>query len=357
MKKRVIALMLGCALATAMFTGCGGKDTAQNDAGTSEQAEEKEDASAPEEGAEGAAYRVAIVQQMDHASLDEIRLAIEAELDAKAEEEGITIEYEEFNGQNDQTILNQIGSQVVSDEYDCVIPIATLAAQCMQMATEESQIPVVFAAISDPVGAGVVDDLENPGGNVTGTSDYLDAGAILDMIFAQNPDAKTIGLLYNKSEDSSTVPIQEAKEYLDEKGVEYIEKTGTTTDEVRAALDSMLDQVDAVFTPTDNTVMAAELAIYENFINAGVPHYTGADSFVRNGAFATCGVNYTDLGAQTADMALDILKGADISTYPVHVMEGGIVTVNTETAKALGIDYSCFNDMCTKLVEVTTTED
>ena len=306
---------------------------------------------------DGAVYRVAIVQQMDHASLDEIRVAIEAELDAKAAEEGISFEYEEFNGQNDQTVLNQIGSQVVSDGYDCIIPIATLAAQCMQMATEESQIPVIFAAISDPVGAGVVDDLEKPGSNVTGTSDYLDAGAILDMIFAQNPKAQTIGLLYNKSEDSSTVPIQEAKEYLDEKGVKYIEKTGTTTDEVRAALDSMLDQVDAVFTPTDNTVMAAELAIYENFINAGVPHYTGADSFVRNGAFATCGVNYTDLGIQTADMAMDILQGADISTYPVHVMEGGIVTVNTETAKALGIDYSCFDDMCTKLEEVTTTED
>lgn len=356
MKKRIIALILGCTMAAAMLAGCGGKDTAQGNAGTSGQTEEKGDASAQEEK-DGAVYRVAIVQQMDHAFLDEIRLAIEAELDAKAAEEGITIEYEEFNGQNDQTVLNQIGSQVVSDGYDCVIPIATLAAQCMQMATEESQIPVVFAAISDPVGAGVVDDLENPGGNVTGTSDYLDAGAILDMIFAQNPDAKTIGLLYNKSEDSSTVPIQEAKEYLDEKGVEYIEKTGTTTDEVRAALDSMLDQVDAVFTPTDNTVMAAELAIYENFIDAGVPHYTGADSFVRNGAFATCGVNYTDLGTQTADMALDILKGADISTYPVHVMEGGIVTVNTETAEALGIDCSCFNDMCTKLVEVSTTED
>lgn len=351
MKKKLIAIMLGCALTAAMTAGCGSKDSAQPEAGT------KTEASAAEETESGETYRVAIVQQMDHASLDEIRLAVEAELDAKAAEQGITIEYEEFNGQNDQTILNQIGSQVVSDEFDCIIPIATLAAQCMQVATEESQIPVVFAAVSDPVGAGLVDDLDNPGGNVTGTSDYLDSGAILDMIFAQNPDAQTIGLLYNKSEDSSTVPIQEAKAYLDDKGVKYIEKTGTTTDEVRAALDSMLDQVDAVFTPTDNTVMAAELAIYENFITAGVPHYAGADSFVRNGAYATCGVNYTDLGTQTADMAVDILNGSDISAYPVHVMEGGIVTVNTETAAALGLDYSCFNDMCTKLVEVTTSED
>ena len=119
----------------------------------------------------------------------------------------------------------------------------------------------------------------------------------------------------------------------------------------------MLDKVDAVFTPTDNIVAAAELTIRDKFIDAKVPHYTGADSFVRNGAYATCGVNYTDLGKVTADMAVDILEGADVATYPVHVMDGGIITVNTETADALGLDYSCFKDMCTKLVEVETTEE
>ena len=348
MKKRVLAMALAAVTAAALlFAGCGNSNSAG-----------KGNTSAPKETSkEGDAYRVAIVQQMDHASLDEIRRAVETQLDAKAEEEGIRIEYEEFNGQNDQTNLNQIGSQLVSDEYDCIVPIATLAAQCMQVATEDSQIPVVFAAVSDVVGAGLVEDLEKPGGNVTGTSDYLDAGAILDMVFAQNPGVKTIGLLYNKSEDSSTVPIQEAKEYLNKKGIKYIEKTGTTNDEIRAAVDSMLDKVDAVFTPTDNTVAAAELAISENFINAGVPHYTGADSFVRNGAYATCGVNYTDLGTQTADMVVDILKGADISTYPVRIMDDEIITVNTDTAKALRLDYSCFKDMCTKLVEVQTSQE
>lgn len=302
-------------------------------------------------------YKVAIVQSLDHASLDEIRLAIEAQLDTKAEELGIKITYEEFNGQNDATILNQIGSQVVSDGYDCIIPIATIAAQCMQTATEDNQIPVVFAAITDPLSAGLVDSLEKPGANITGTSDYLDAKAILDMMFAQNPDIKNVGLLYCKSEDSSAAPIAEAKEYLDEKGISYIEKTGTTTDEISMAVDSMLDDVDAVFTPTDNTVAAAELTIAEKFIEKGVPHYTGADSFVRNGAYATCGVNYTNLGEVTADMAVDILQGAEISTYPVHVMDGGIITVNKETAEALKLDYSVFNDMCTKLVEVNTSEE
>jgi len=302
-------------------------------------------------------YKVAIVQQLDHPSLDEIRKAIEAELSAGADKNGITIAYDEFQGQNDATVLNQIGTQVVSDQYDCIIPIASLAAQCMQVATEDDQIPVVFAAVTDPVNAGLVDSLDVPGANITGTSDYLDTEVILDMMFAQNPEIASVGLLYNKSEDSSELPIAKAKEYLDEKNISYVEKTGTTSDEIAAACDSMLDQVDAVFTPTDNTVAAAELMLTDKFIAAGVPHYTGADSFVRNGAFATCGVNYTDLGTQTADIVLDVLKGADTKTYPVKVMEGGIITVNTETAEALKLDYSCFHDMCSKLVEVQTSED
>ena len=198
----------------------------------------------------GEGYRIAIVQQMDHASLDEIRLAIEAELDAKAEELGITIEYKEFNGQNDPTLLGQIGTQVVSDGFDAIIPIATLAAQQMQLATEGTDIPVVFAAISDPEGAGMT------GENVTGTSDALDTTMILDMMLAQNPDLKTVGLLYSQSEPNSALPIAQAKEYLDSKGIAYVERTGNTNDEVISALTTMLDQVDAIFTPTHNVVAA-----------------------------------------------------------------------------------------------------
>ena len=313
--------------------------------------------SSGKEGKEEGVYKVAIVQQMDHASLDEIRIAIEKELEAKAESLGITVEYKVFNGQNDSSVLNQIGSQIVSDGYDAIIPIATLAAQSMQASAEEEEIPIIFAAISDPVGAGLVESLDKPNSMVTGTSDYLDASQILDMMLAQNPDTKTVGLLYSKSEDSSELPIKEAKEFLDSKGIKYIEKTGTTTDEISLAVDSMIGKVDAVFTPTDNTVAAAEITIAEKFIEAKIPHYTGADSFVRNGAFATCGVNYTDLGTVTADMAVDILQGADVKTYPVHVMEGGIITVNTETAEGIGADYSMFKEMASKVVEVVTSED
>lgn len=306
-------------------------------------------ASTTAEAASGGGYKIAIVQQMDHSSLDEIRTAIEAELDAKAEELGITIEYKDFNGQNDATTLNQIGTQVVSDGYDAVIPIATLAAQCMATACESTGTPVIYAAISDPAAA----DLTGID-YVTGTSDALNTQSILDMMLAVQPDVQTVGLLYSNSEANSATPIAEAKAYLDSLGIAYIEKTGNTNDEIMTAGASMVGQVDAVFTPTDNVVMAAAAAVSETLTDGGIPFYTGADSFVTSGAFATCGVNYTELGTYTADMAVEILQTGTVPEY--HVMDGGIITVNTDTATALGIDYSAFNDLASQVVEVTTAE-
>lgn len=300
--------------------------------------------------AEKPSLKVAIVQQLDHPSLDEIRTAAESKLLALADEKDATVEVKVFNGQNDSSILNQIGAKVVSDGYDAVIPIATLAATCMVTATEETDIPVVYAAISDPESAGLVDIA-----NVTGTSDALNTAFILDMMFAVQPDIKTVGLLYSRSEVNSETPIAQAKEYLDAKGVKYIEKTGNTTDEVLSAASELAERCDAVFTPTDNVVMAAESAVAEILNEAGVPHYTGADSFVYSGAFTTCGVNYTELGEKTAEMAFDILLGGEIPAY--KVMDGGIITVNTEVAAKLGIDYSAFNDMANTVIEVVTSEE
>ena len=239
--------------------------------------------------AEKPSFKVAIVQQLDHASLDEIRTAAESKLLALAAENGVELEVKDFNGQNDATVLNQIGAKVVSDGYDAILPIATLAATCMTTATEDTDIPVIYAAISDPESSGLT-GIEN----VTGTSDALNTPFILDMMLAVQPDIQTVGLLYSRSEINSEVPIAQAKEYLDEKGIAYIEKTGNTADEVLSAASELAGRCDAVFTPTDNTVMAVESAVAEILNEAGVPHYTGADSFVAAGAFATCGVNYTE---------------------------------------------------------------
>ena len=324
--KKLFCVLLSMILVMSLFAGCA--SSGKSDSG---------------------AIKVAIVQQLDHSSLDEIRLAVEAELERLAKEKNMTITYTEFNGRNDATILNQIGAQVVSDGYDVIIPIATMAAQCMVTAAEGKNIPIIYAAISDPVSAGLTGIP-----TVTGTSDALNTAFMLDMMLAVQPDIKTVGLLYSNSEINSETPIAEAKAYLDSKGIAYLEKTGNNAVEIVAAASSLVDRVDAVFTPTDNVVMASESAIAETLNAAGIPHYAGADSFVTAGAFATCGVNYTELGTYTAGMAVDILCGGALPEY--HMMDGGIITVNTETAAALGLDYAVFSQMANTVVETTTAE-
>ena len=343
--KKVISLVLSVMMMLTMFAGCKASSTAETAAPTSSTAAETSADTTPA----AQEFNVAIVQQLDHASLDEIRTAIVAQLQALAQEKGIKVNIQEFNGQNDATVLNQIGAQVVGDGVDLIIPIATLAAQCMVTAADGTDIPIVYAAISDPEAAGLT-GLEN----VTGTSDALNTAFILDMMLAANPDIKTVGLLYSNSEANSTTPIAEAKAYLQEKQIDFVEKTGNTSGEIVEAAASMVGRVDAVFTPTDNVVMAAEVTVAEALNEAGIPHYTGADSFVAAGAFATCGVNYTELGTYTADMAMDILLGGAVPEF--HVMDGGIITVNTETAAILGIDYSVFSSMANTVVEVKTGE-
>lgn len=359
MKKRAVSILLAAAMTAAMVSGCGGSGSGTSEPETTEAPEEEApDAEAPAEEesetpAEGATYKVAIVKQLDHASLDEIANAICDELDKLAADNGVTIEYGDvYSGQGDQSVLTQIATQVLSEEVDAVIPVATLAAQVMANAAEETQTPVVFAAISDPEAA----DLTGID-YVTGTSDALDTSFIMDMMLAQNPDVQKVGLLYSLSEANSATPIAEAKAYLDEKGIAYVEKTGNTNDEVKAAASALIaEDVDAIFTPTDNVVMAAELMIYEDLAEAGIPHYTGADSFVRNGAFATCGVNYTQLGYETADLAYKAMTEGMDDLEDFYRVEGGIITVNTETAETLGADYSMFADMG-ELVKVQTTEE
>ena len=364
-----MAAVLMMAMTAGVLGGCGNStennaktDTnAQNNANT---AEIKENANADVTeiaNADGTVYKVGIVQYVDDASLNQIEKAIEAELDAKGAELGVTFDYADYtyNGQADSSTLNQIATDLVAEKVDVIIPIATPAAMIMQNATEDNQIPVVFSAVSDPVSAGLVADLNAPGANITGTSDALDTTAVMKLITAANPDVKKIGLLYDKSQDSSKVPVADAIAYCEENGIEYIEKTGTTNAEVSAAADALVAEgVDAVFTPTDNTIMTAELAIFEKFADAKIPHYTGADSFALNGAFLGYGVNYTELGTATADMAADILvNGADPAATAVCTLDSGIVTVNTETAAAVGIDDSVFKDMCEELKEVTTAEE
>ena len=349
MKNNMVKKLLTLALAGAMtlsLAACGSKsDDSSNDV---------------QQGGDesGKTYKVAIIKQLDHASLDEIANAVAAELDKIAADNNVTIEYDITSGQNDQTILKQLSDQAIADQVDAIIPIATTAAQISALSAEDTKTPVVYAAVSDPEAASLtgID-------YVTGTSDALNTKGLLDLMLAQNPDTKTVGLLYSKSEDSSKQPIEDAKAYLEGKGIRCVEKTGTTTDEVTSAVDALIaEKVDAVFTPTDNTIMTAELAIYEKFLNAKIPQYCGADSFALNGAFVGYGVDYTKLGTITADMVVQVLvDGKDPATLPVTTFDNGIAMINSESCAALGYDITAvkqaFDGKCSSVLETTTQQN
>ena len=307
-------------------------------------------------------FKIGICNFVDDASLNQIIASIRQRLTEAENERNLSFEILEDNCNLDGSVMQQIISNFIASDVDLMVAIATPVAMTMQGMTEDSQIPVVFAAVSDPLGAGLVDSLEAPGHNITGTSDYLDTQAVLNLIFAANPDAKNIALLYNPAEDASTAPIAQAKELLAQKGVNVKEYSGSNIPEVILAADAIVaDGMDAVFTPTDNTIMAAELSIYETFAQAKIPHYTGADSFALNGAFLGYGVDYANLGRETANLILSVLAdGKDISQVPVMTFDNGTATINTETATAIGLDFDklteTFAPYCTKIQPITTAE-
>lgn len=371
MKLRNVFAMITAAAMTLSLAACSGQSTASStssassdssSSAASESSVTSEKSTASEESS-GASYTIGICNYVDDASLNQIVENINARLAEIESEQGITINVKYDNCNADANVMNQIIANFAADNVDLMVGVATPVAMAMQSATEDSKTPVVFAAVSDPAGAGLVASLEEPGSNVTGSSDNLDTNSVMNLIFAQNPDAKKIGLLYDVGQDSSTAAIEHAKAYLDDKGVEYVERTATTAEEVALAAQALVsDGVDAVFTPTDNTIMKAELAIYETFADAGIPHYTGADSFALNGAFLGYGVDYANLGRETADMIASILtEGKDPATTPVITFDNGTATVNTEICEKLGLDFDtvseAFAPYCTRVEEITTAEN
>ena len=339
MKKKMLSMVLAMAMALSL-TACGSNEAA--------------DASSE--------YVVGICNYVDDASLNQICDNIQNRLAEIGTEKGVTFTVKYDNCMADANVMEQIISDFIADDVDLMVGVATPVAMAMQADTEDNQIPVIFAAVSDPLATGVVESLEAPGANVTGTSDFLDTTAVMNLIFAANPEADKIGLLYDLGQDASTTAINDAKAYLDAKNIEYVERTGTTVDEVSLAADALIaDEVDAIFTPSDNTIMQAELTIYEKLADAGIPHYTGADSFALNGAFLGYGVDYANLGVETANMIAEVLlDGKEPATLPVKTFDNGTATINTEVCEKLGLDYATISETfapyCTQVREIQTAE-
>ena len=350
MKRKMMAAVLVMAMTAGVLGGCGNStgnnaktDTnAQNNANT---AEIKENANADVTeiaNADGTVYKVGIVQYVDDASLNQIEKAIEAELDAKGAELGVTFDYADYtyNGQADSSTLNQIAADLVAEGVDVIIPIATPAAMIMQNATEDNQIPVVFSAVSDPVSAGLAKEDKTPEGNITGTADTLPVEAQLKMIREVLPDATKIGILYTTSEANSLSTIETYKELADDYGFEIVESGINTLADVDMAAADLAAKVDCISNLTDNTVVQGLQTVLAKASAAGIPVFGSEVEQVKNGCLAAEGIDYVALGKQTGAMAAKVLKGeAEASDMPYEACEGANLYINTEVASDLGITF------------------
>jgi len=279
---------------------------------------------------------IGIIQMMEHPSLDLIRTSFIEEMHAL----GYTdVDFDHRNGIGaDMSALTSIAQIFVGNEVDLILAIATPAAQAAAATT--SDIPVIFAASTDPVAAGLVATLANPDANVTGTSDRICVVSIFDFALQLTPDIQTVGFVYNLGEVNSVSVINDAKALFAQLGLQYREATVTNTGEVHQAALSLVGHVDAIFTPIDNTVAAAMPTLAQVAIDASIPVFTGADSKVMDGGLATVGIDYGILGAETARMVSRVLGGAAIADVPVVTMEDFRTMVNRETAEAIGVSLA-----------------
>ena len=326
--KKLFAVLLTIAMILAM-TACGGGSTPVSSGGA---------APSSPEGAKQ--VTVGLIQLMEHPSLDEIRAAITARLEEKSAESGVSIQVNYQNGQGDTSTINTICQQFVANQVDVIVAIATPAAQGAAAAAENSGIPVVFSAVTDPVAAGLVASIEAPGGSITGTSDAIPVEKIFSLAQELTPDVKSYGLIYNTSEDNSLSVIAQVKDYLEGKGIPYTEGAVTTSADVQSSARNLLERCDAVFAPIDNTVASAMAVLADEAIKAKKPVYVAADSMVADGGLATVGVNYTNLGSQTADMVLKVLTGTPAGEIPVEILRDNAIVINGNTARAIGVDIS-----------------
>ena len=284
-------------------------------------------------------FRIGISQFITHQSLDATREGFVDELAKQGYVEGENIEIDLQNAQGEQRNLKTI-SQQLAESSDVVLAIATPSAQSLANTTQTT--PVIFSAVTDPVSTKLVESREHPGGNVTGTSDQS-SDAIstqINLIKKVLPKAKTIGILYTQSEPNSVVQKDEAKRLLEEKGFTVVEKTILDSNNVKAAAESLMAEVDMVFVPTDNIISSTMETVKQVSIKHKVPVFGGSTEMIAVGGLYNYGTNYEELGRQTARMLIRVLKGEKPENIAVELPEKLELHTNQEMADALGIDIS-----------------
>ena len=316
--KKLMSLMLICAMATSMLlAGC-----TSNNSNTDANTQKK---------------KIGIIQLVEHDALDAANAGfIQALADAGYVDDE-NIEIIQKNAQGELSNCATIATQLVNEKCDLILAIATPAAQAVANATTD--IPILITAVTDPLDAGLIKDYDTPGTNVSGTSDLTPVDAQFQLLKDLLPDAANVGLLYNSGESNSVVQINLAKKAAEAQGLTYIDATVSESSELRTVVESLNGKVDVIYAPTDNMIAngMATVAMVANEL--GLPVIVGEPGMCENGGLATYGINYFDLGIQTGKMAAEVLGGADISTMSIQYLavEGASLLINEDTAAILDI--------------------
>ena len=311
--KKLTALLLTLVMAISL-TACGGGETNSG-------SEDK--------------IKIGVLQQLEHVALDQAREGFIKALEDNDLKDGEKIVLDIQNAQADQSNLQTMADRLISEENDIILAIATGAAQTVAGKTKD--IPILITAVTDPVDAGLVNSMENPGTNVSGTSDASPMAEQIDLMLQLSPNVKTVGVLYTSSEDNSVLQVSQLKPILAAKNLEIVEQTVTNSNDVQQATQSIVNKCDAIYIPTDN-VLASSIALVASVANdAKVPVIVGESGMVTGGGFATIGIDYFNLGYQTGEMAVRILNGEDVSTMAVETQKDFAYTINGDVAEILGI--------------------
>lgn len=278
---------------------------------------------------------VAVTAIVEHPALDACRDGIRDELAAAGFEEGKNLKFVYESAQGNPGTATQIARKFVGENPTVIVPISTPSAQAVVSAT--SDIPVVFTAVTDPVGAQLVTDMENPGGNVTGMSDLSPLAKHLELIREITPDAKTVGVPYNPGEANAVTLVELLKSLAPAAGFEIVEAAATKSSDVLAASQSLIGKVDVIYVPTDNTIVSALEAVIKVGIDNQVPVYAGDTDSVPRGAIAALGFNYYDVGRQTGKIVVRVLNGEKPGDIPVEGVQTTELYVNPGAAEKMGV--------------------
>ncbi len=281
--------------------------------------------------------QVAITSIVDHPALNAVRDGVKDVL-AENGYSGDKVKIVFQNAQGQPATATQIARKFVGDSPNVIVAISTPSAQAAIAATKS--IPIVFSAVTDPVAAKLVPDAEKPGGNVTGASDRAPLGEQIDLIREMTPNAKTIGLLFNPGEANSVVSVTQFKEIAAQKGYATVDGPATKSSDVQAATRTLVGKADVIYVPTDNTIISALESAVGVANSAKIPLYTGDTDSVGRGALASLGVNYYELGKQTGELVVEILKGKKAGDLPVAFAKGSDIHLNKKTAATIGLPLS-----------------